>query len=204
MFNPSRLYDLALSIGESLEIRKNCKRFLTELASTADLTTAAVWLRHRLLVGEGSTFGEQAEATAVLVYGTPEVWFGTKKIPLDHPVFGWLREEQNLSVGADGEGFADVKIERKIHSGVVAVLALGSLGFLHLYSSDRRGKFTAAELRELGRVVSKFTVSIEACLAHARVMREVALRKRVEIDLQHREQHSHDLQWKHLLGGSFD
>ena len=189
MFSPSRLYDLSLSIGESLDLRKNCERFLTELASTADLTTAAVWLRHRLLVGEGSTFGEQAEATAVLVYGTPEVWFGTKKIPLDHPVFGWLREEQNLSVGADGEGFADVKIERKIHSGVVAVLALGSLGFLHLYSSDRRGKFTAAELRELGRVVSKFTVSIEACLAHARVMREVALRKRVEIDLQHREQH---------------
>lgn len=183
------MYDLALSIGESLDLRKNCERFLTELVSTAELTTAAVWLRHRLLTGEGSAFGEQAEATAVLVYGTPELWFETKIVSLDHPVFGHLREQPQLSVGADGDLFANVKVERKIHSGVVAVLALGSLGFLHLYSGDRRGAFSVAELREIGRVVSKFTVSIEACLAHARVMREVALRKRVEIDLEHRKEH---------------
>lgn len=189
MFSPSRLYDLALSTGESLELRKNCERFLSELASTADLTTAAVWLRHRLLTGEGSTFGEQAEAIAVLVYGTPEIWFDTKKIPLDHRVFSLLREQPFFSLAVGGEDFADVKIERKIHGGVVAVFALGSLGFLHLYSSDRRGAFPDGDLRELGRVVSKFTVSIEACLAHNRVMREVALRKRVEIDLQHREEH---------------
>ncbi|MEN8163939.1 MAG: hypothetical protein ABFS37_07415, partial [Acidobacteriota bacterium] len=152
MFSPSRLYDLALSIGESLDLRKNCERFLAELVSTADLTTAAVWLRHRLLTGEGSTFGEQAEAIAVLVSGTPEIYFDTKKIPLDHPIFTRLREQQYISVGVDGEDFADLKIERKIHGGVVAVLALGSLGFLHLYSSDRRGAFPEAELRELGRV----------------------------------------------------
>ncbi len=189
MFSPSRLYDLALSIGESLDLRMNCDRFLTELVATADLTTAAVWLRHRLLIGEGSTFGEQAEEIAVLVSGTPEIWFDTKKIPLDHDIFAQLREQRYVSAGASGDGFADLKIERKIHGGVVAVLALGSLGFLHLYSADRRGAFSAVELRELGRVVSKFTVSIEACLAHNRVMREVALRKRVEIDLQHREEH---------------
>ncbi len=189
MLSPSRLYDLSLSTGESLDLRKNCERFLRELVSTADLTTAGVWLRHRLLIGEGSSFGEEVEATAVLVSGTPPVWFDTKKIPLDHPVFTHLKEQPNLSAGASDELFVDVKIERKIHSGVIAVFALGSLGFLHIFSSDRRGAFSAAELRELGRVVSKFTVSIEACLAHSRVMREVALRKRVEIDLQHREEH---------------
>ncbi len=189
MFSPSRLYDLSLSIGESLDLRKNCERFLTELAATADLTTAAVWLRHRLLTGEGSTFGEEAEAISVLVFGTPDAWFNTKKIPLDHPIFSRLMEQPHISVGATDELFGDVKIERKIHSGVIAVLSLGDLGFLHLYSGDRRGAFSVAELRELGRVVSKFTVSIEACLAHNRVMREVALRKRVEIDLQHREEH---------------
>jgi len=183
------LYDLSLSTGESLDLRKNCERFLRELVSTADLTTASVWLRHRLLIGEGSSFGEEVEATAVLVTGTPAVWFDTKKIPLDHPVFTHLKEQSNLSAGASEGLFVDVKIERKIHSGVIAVFALGSLGFLHIYSSDRRGAFSAADLRELGRVVSKFTVSIEACLAHSRVMREVALRKRVEIDLQHSEEH---------------
>lgn len=189
LFSPSRLYDLSLSIGESLELRKNCERFLTELVSTADLTTAGVWLRHRILTGEGSAFGEEAESTAILVSGTPEGWFDTKKISLDHPIFSLLRENQDISIGADRDLFQDIKIERKIHKGVVGVLALSGLGFLYLYSSDRRGAFSAAELRELGRVVSKFTVSIEACVAHNRVMREVALRKRVEIDLQHREEH---------------
>ncbi len=189
MLSPSRLYDLSLSTGESLDLRKNCERFIGELVSTADLTTVGVWLRHRLLIGEGSSFGEEVEATALLVSGTPPTWFDTKKIPLDHPVFNHMKEQPNFSVGASEEHFLDAKIERKIHSGVIAVFALGSLGFLHLYSSDRRGAFSTAELRELGRVVSKFTVSIEACLAHTRVMREVALRKRVEIDLQHREEH---------------
>ncbi len=189
MFSLSRLYHLALSTGGSLDLRENCGSFIAELVSTADLTTAGVWLRHRLLIGEGSSFGEEVEATAVLISGTPEAWFDTKKIPLDHPVFSHLREQPYLSVGATGEHFAEVKVERKIHQGVIAVFALGSLGFLHLYSSDRRGEFSVAELRELARVVSQFTVSVEACLAHSRVMREVALRKRVEIDLQHREEH---------------
>ncbi|MCD4748647.1 MAG: response regulator [Thermoanaerobaculales bacterium] len=189
VFSPSRLYDLAFSIGESLDLRKNCERFLTELVSTADLTTAAVWLTHDLLAEEESTFGEQAEEAAVLIFGTPEEWFDTKKVALDHPVFSHLKEQPHFSVGADGDVFADVKIERKIHRGVVAVLALGSLGFLHLYSCNRRGVFSAAELRELGRVTSKFTVSVEACLAHNRVMREVALRKRVEVNFQHRREY---------------
>ncbi len=189
VLSPSRLYDLSLSTGESLDLHKNCEKFLAELISTADMTSAGVWLRHRLLIGEGSSFGEAVEATAVLVSGTPAEWFDTKTIPLDHRVFTHLKEQPNLSLGEAEEFFVDVKIERKIHSGVVTVFALGSLGFLHLYSSDRRGAFSLAELRELGRVVSKFTVSIEACLAHSRVMREVALRKRVEIDIQHREEH---------------
>ncbi len=189
MFNPSRLYDLALSIGESLDLYENCEIFLKGLTATVDLTAASVWLRHDLLAGEGPEGSEDAEAAAVRVAGVPEVWFDSRRISLDHPVFDRLGEQPRLSAGADSELFADIKIERKIHRGVVGVMALGRLGFLQMVSTDRRGVFTEAELKELGRVVSKFTVSIEACLAHTRVMREVAMRKRVEIDLQHREEH---------------
>ena len=109
MFNPSRLYDLALSIGESLDLYENCEIFLKGLTATVDLTAASVWLRHDLLAGEGPEGSEDAEAAAVRVAGVPEVWFDSRRISLDHPVFDRLGEQPRLSAGADSELFADIK-----------------------------------------------------------------------------------------------
>jgi len=182
--NTVQLYELSLAIGDSLDLRANCERFLSALMAIKQLTFASVWIRSQLL----SDPGTEDVATATLLFAKPRARFEAETIPLDHPVFQWLEKRDMISLSPSDPRFAELGIEKSMFHGEAAVFALGRLGFLKMHSTYRTVPFVESELVELGNLIFKFTVSLEGCLAHHRLQREVTLRRRAEAVSRHGEE----------------
>lgn len=76
----SLLYELSLSIGNSLDIQENCDVFLKKLMSRKKVTYLSVWIKDEYL-------SYSNEETATLVYAIPEYHINRRKISLKHPLF---------------------------------------------------------------------------------------------------------------------
>ena len=59
--NSVQLYELSLAIGESLDMRSNCDRFLSALMTIKQLTFASVWIRSQLLSDPGTEAGRDRD-----------------------------------------------------------------------------------------------------------------------------------------------
>jgi len=191
------LFELALAVGQSLDLRENCERFLTTLMARKNLGYAAVWLREdlfsRRLGGDGPVALNErlftrtpppfrpprTGDTLTLVYGVPRIHIRERTLPRTQPGFV-AAAEQPVSLEVAAPSFASFVTEQGIEGGVYAVFPLGRLGFLKLHSAVRSARFSAAELSQLDTVVRKFTVSLDGCIAHERAVDEVAERERVE------------------------
>ncbi len=172
----SVLYELSLSIGQSLDLEQNCQRFLKALMSRKNLGFAAVWLRAGQLWNSTRVSGDGYH----VVYATPRFRVRETELPVDHPVIARLQGRDAYSLSASQPGFAEIVTEKDVDGGAFAVFALGSIGFLKLYSLARNSALTDEEMNQLTNVVSKFTVSLEGCIAHHNVLREDAERRQAQ------------------------
>lgn len=172
----SVLYELSLSVGQSLDLRENCAAFIKSLLNRKNLAYGEVWIRDDYLIERSQTNG------ATLVYATPEFWKAETHLAANHPLFGLLKEKAIISI-ADTDALFDKLISEKgVQKGVFAIFALDEIGFLKLYSLTT--PFNIYELNQLRNVMAKFSVSVKGCLAHQRAMREIAHRKQAEAALQ--------------------
>ncbi|MBU0679765.1 MAG: PAS domain S-box protein [Verrucomicrobia bacterium] len=182
----SLLYELSLAAGHSLDLEENCDIFLKTLMRRKNLGFASVWLRtnaflHTVVAGE--TEKPLHEQTGILVYAHPRFRIEKELLPLDHPVFTCVRGDAFFSIGSTDPRFPEFVVERNMTSGSYAIFPLGELGILKLLSVTREAPFAPEEMRALSNVVAKFSVSLEGCLAHRKVIIEVAERKEAEDDL---------------------
>jgi len=168
------LYEVSLSVGQSLELRENCDRFLRTLMSRKNLDSAFVWIRARG-VGPGWT----------QVYANPTMRATPEVLPPDHPLTVRLVDDHALSVSADSPAFATLAATRPGAQGTLAAFRLGDLGFLELYSTARSVPFDALELGKLRNVMEKFSVSLQGCLDHERLREEEERRRELELQMLH-------------------
>lgn len=185
----SILYELSLAIGQSLELRANCDRFLKTLMARKNLGYASVWIREELLAGPEGRDIEGSGNHAVLVYANPRFRVKETRLPLHHSLFTILEGREAFSVASPEQGFQEFVTEKGINTGAFAFFAMGDLGVLKLHSMTREAPFDAWEMNQLRNVVSKFTVSVQACLSHKKVMAEVAARKQAEKAARDSEEH---------------
>jgi signal transduction histidine kinase len=166
------LFELAMSVGQSLELRENCERFLATLMARRNLGYAAVWLRAESWPGRPSPDGVLA-----LAYGVPRVHVRERVLLEDR--FGRAAQAP-LSVVAGDPDFDDYVTELGISGGAYAILPLGKLGFLKLHSAGRGARFTEVELNQFDTIARKFTLSLEGCIAHETAVLQAAERERAE------------------------
>ena len=185
----SILYELSLAIGQSLDLRTNCDRFLKTLMARKNLGYASVWIRQELLAGPEGRDIEGSGNHAVLVYTNPRFRIKETRLPLHHPLFTILKGREVFSVASPEPVFQEFVTEKGINKGAFAIFAMGDLGVLKLYSMTREGHFEDWEMNQLRNVISKFTVSVQACLAHKKAMAEVEARKRAEELARDSEEH---------------
>jgi PAS domain S-box-containing protein len=186
--NAKEMYELAMASGTSLDLDATSARFLEALVQIKNLSHASVWLQHRVLVGDGA-YGEKVEQKAVRLLEVPTSLAPKQSVsvPLDAPLLQSLKDLRFLSLSVPDKRLAGVLDEEALRTGKAAVLRLGGLGFL-LIAASRRFSFSRSELETLSEPVAKFVGSLEGCVAHQTLNREVALRKRLDSELRHREE----------------
>jgi len=175
----SLLYELSLAVGNDLELEPACDHFLKALMARKNLSFASVWLRSRAVpdsAEETDSSGDGAE----LVWAIPQYRVDLTVISEEHPVFSELADQRSLSVAESDPRFDELIFEHRISGGSLAVFSLGDLGFLKLYSSHRKEPWYKWELNQLDNVIKKFTLSLQGCLDHARVQKEIARRRQAE------------------------
>lgn len=183
----SLLYELSLSIGRSLDLTSNCAGFLKALMARKNLAIASVWIKNKYLPEVESSQG------ASLVYAHPSYRTRETELPLNHPLFRSLQRKKFLSLISSDAEYKKVVTEKGIRKGTFALFALDGIGVVKLFSSTRKQRFEKKELSQLGKVISKFAISLEGCLAYQNSRQEIRERRRAEETLRKERDFSRSL-----------
>ena len=170
----SVLYELSLSVGGSLDLKKNCENFLSVLMSRKNLDYCSVWIHNNQFPG----LEEDDKFRAV--YANPEIKLPIEFVDDNTPVFTQFNDDKFYSICSTDEGWEERIVENYINGGAFAYYRLGSFGFLKIYSSIQEGRFDNVQLYKLANIIQKFTVSIQACLYHQRSMYNAELKMEAE------------------------
>ena len=166
----SLLYELALSVGRSLDIVEDCRRFARTLASRKDLDFVAVWMRKQVLDKSRAKPSDAPDESASLVFAYPNSLAADRELPVtERSFFHGPQGADFWTAGSDEKETVEAwTVESGISGGSFAVFRLGELGWLKMYRSANRPGFTKAELRPLSEVIELFTMSLRACVEHQR------------------------------------
>jgi signal transduction histidine kinase/CheY-like chemotaxis protein len=173
----SFLYELSLSVGQSLDKKENCKRFLHTLMSRKNLEFGGVWLRNYSIPYSPKTTGY------TVIYSHPQIKLDQTEIPdssfLDH----CFDESSSFSIELTpelGEALGFKKKER----GAITFFKLQDMGFVVLFSSAKDRIWSQLEQRKLKNVINKFAVSIKACLFHEKSILDLITISKTQKELE--------------------
>jgi len=159
------LYELSLSIGQSLNLEENIQKFVDVLMSQKNLDYASVWI-YKHQIDSSSTDNDVLK----LIYSNPQSFIIVEEIS-NPAVSKDLAEQNSFQINSNDENFADYLFEQNIDKGTFLFYKLGDLGFLKLYDSKRQG-FSKPYENKLLNIIAKFKVSVEACIYYDRSMFE--------------------------------
>jgi len=179
------LFELSLSVSQSLDLETNCEGFLGRLMSRRNLAHAALWIRREALPAELLPTEQMPEDALALVYHAPRRRHLPAVLSGDHPAVRRAEGSGPYSGTPDAGASSSVAAQPGAMAGVIAVFPLRGLGLLELGSLARSEPLSARELAQLATVVGGFAVSVKGCLDHLRMVSEMTARKRLDEQLRH-------------------
>ncbi len=169
----SLLYELSLSVGNSLDVKQNCEQFLNILIARKNLSFASVWIKDDDHIN--------------LVYGTPLNIIEDQTIDLDHYIWENLQSRTKFLITFEHPNFEKCVQEKNINSGAFGILKLADIGFLKLYKSHLNGN-ESEEVNQLVNVINKFSLLLKGCIAHEKLVEEQEQRLFIQQALQASQQ----------------
>ncbi len=163
------LYELSLSIGQSLDPYATCKGFLRSLMARRNLTGASVWWR-------AGAFDDDGGDGMTLLESIPRGETCRDALPEEHPLCRLAREGRARAFATGDPEFSVYDINIAPPAGSWALYPMAECGLL-LMSSAADDLFTPRMLGQLRAVVGKLATAIQGGIAHQRLQRsEAALR----------------------------
>lgn len=172
------LYELALSIGKSLDLKTNILNFIRILQSRKNLNYVSIWIKDRYLQFNTSL------PNSTLIASVPGYMDNLKSIPNDHLIYQILKQTAIVQINSNHENFEQVNVEKNIDKGSFTLFKLGNIGFLKLYRSQIGENDTD---RKLEQIIKKLTTSIEASLFHSKSVYESRIRHQAEVKLKEKD-----------------
>lgn len=169
----SLLYELSLNIGQSLDIHENCDQFLQRLMSRKNLVYTAVWLKDSYL------YDQSTESTLTLAYSYPERYSKLKATNLEDLLVQVETAEDSRLCKLEGGAFSSLFTDEvSAESDSVICYRLNDFGFLIIISNMKIVSFEG-EVNQLEKVFEKFAMSLQGCLAHQHLLKEISERQKV-------------------------
>jgi signal transduction histidine kinase/CheY-like chemotaxis protein len=173
----SFLYELSLSVGQSLNGKENCKRFLQTLMSRKNLEFGGVWIRNYNIPYSETTSGYKA------IYSYPQIKLEFDQVEDSNFLDNCFNDVNAFSTHLTKD-ISKVLGLKVIDRGVVTFFKLQELGFMVLYSSSSSRVWNQIELRKLDNVIEKFSVSIKACLFHEKSIQDLITISKTQKELE--------------------
>ncbi len=178
----SLLFELALAAGQSLDLEENCKFFLSRLMDRKNISYGAVWLKEDLL-------NSHAAEQATLIYAYPKHPIQTRRAPLDPLHVVDSKTEPFTIITAAEPQMQFMEQMTSYRGGAYILFPLGNLGILKLYYHDENKRISELEAHQLSSVIEKFTSSIQSCLIHRQLKKEIVEKEKKEAILRDREEY---------------
>ncbi len=162
----SLLYELSLSIGNSLDLKKNCADFLNVWMRQKNIDFGSIWLKNSVLNLPNSE-------NFTLIYANPEFSTDKKEITLNHYFMSHLEGNGGVCIKSGTPHFQEIITEKNITDGCYWILPLPQLGFIKFYFSPKnlsQVAFDSSEVKKASKVIRKFGVTLQSCLLHNRVI----------------------------------
>ncbi|MPQ47084.1 response regulator [Marinifilum sp. N1E240] len=172
----SFLYELSLSVGQSLDKKVNCKKFLHTLMSRKNLEFGGVWLRSYNIPYSEETSGYRA------IYSHPIIKLESEYVSDSEFLNSCFDNSDSFSVKLDSKICQAIGFKFK-NRGVVTFFKLQELGFLVLYSSSEQ-TWSQIEQTKLKNVINKFSISIKACLFHEKSIHDLITISKTQNELK--------------------
>ncbi|WP_372932245.1 sensor histidine kinase [Mariniphaga sediminis] len=169
----SFLYEMSLSIGQSLDLRETVEGFVNILMARKDYDYVSVWLNL-----DRAQDLENLSSECSLYYANPMSFTDTKKLPKDHDIIKLLRDETAIQVRSEESLFESLRLEKNIIKGTFVIYGLYDFGFIKLYNSKVEG-VAVSEVNKLKNLVQKFANAILACTYYQLVKEQAEERKKL-------------------------
>lgn len=173
----SFLYELSLSVGQSLDKKENCKKFLHTLMSRKNLEFGGVWVRNLSIPYSPKTSGY------TVIYSHPQIKLYNTEIPDSFFLDNCFNQNDSFSIPLTLEVSKAIGFKQK-DRGIVTLFKLQDLGFMVIYSSGENKICDELEKRKLNNVIEKFAVSIKACLFHEKSILDLITISRTQQELE--------------------
>ena len=108
----SILYELSLSIGQSLDLRKNCDLFAKTLLTRKNLSAISIWIK------ESELERVDEEGNAILVYANPRFRVREEAITVNHEILKKLNNEKAFSIASTDNDFSKYITEKDVQKGL--------------------------------------------------------------------------------------
>ncbi len=153
----SLLYELSLSIGQTLDPHTTCRDFLDVLSSRQRLDGASIWWR------DPSTANE-----IFLLESIPDNSIRTNRLPLSHPFWQHTCNGKIRFFTAQDDEFASLTAESSAHCGAYALFPLDNQGVLvlRLVSS---ATFSPNMLGQFRGIAHRLAIAIQGGMAFVRL-----------------------------------
>ncbi|WP_282125039.1 hybrid sensor histidine kinase/response regulator [Marinifilum flexuosum] len=173
----SFLYELSLSVGQSLARKENCKNFLQTLMSRKNLEFGGVWIRNYSIPYSAKTTGY------TVIYSHPQIKLEQTDIEDSNFLNQCFEEKDSFSIPLTMEAREAIGFRKK-ERGVITCYKLRELGFVVLYSSAQDKLWDEIEQRKLKNVINKFAISIKACLFHEKSILDLITISKTQKELE--------------------
>jgi len=166
MSNQQSYFKLSLSVGQTLDLKKNCENFLTELNAAKGLDFASVWINDKFINGPSST----TKVNMVCAVSNGNTLNNT--VLIDEVNFKNFGDTGFLVMSARDADFADLFNKKDLNNHSSVVFPLGETGYLQMLMTGEKsgifGKktefFKKDELPDFLQVINSFANSISNCL----------------------------------------
>lgn len=131
----SLLYELSLSVGDSLDMKQNCEQFLNILIARKNLNFGSIWIKDN----------DQYK----IIYCTPKNIHDKKVIDSSHYILEKLQTRDKFVISSDHHNFKKCIHEKNINGGAFGIFKLDDVGFLKLNYPAASGRGISYSLNKL-------------------------------------------------------
>lgn len=156
----SFLYELSLSVGQSLDKKENCKNFLLTLMSRKNIEFGGVWIRNSSIPYSDLKTGFK------IIYAHPHIKLNKEFISESKFLDECFNATNSFSIQITDGICRELGFKPREEEGAVTFFKLEELGFIALYSSSSNRIWSEIDQTKLRNVIEKFTISLKASLIH--------------------------------------